>query len=310
MASATPEWPDTLNPIFRKIYGEELKQKPTMYSNIFHVMSSTKIDEKDSSASGLTKLVIKDEGAPLAEEDPLQGYDVTYTHVERGLISKVTNKMWREDQHNVMNKRPRDLARAKVRTREYVAADIFNYGFTAGGGGDAPFTGGDAKALFATDHPRTDGGAAQSNMITDDLNEDSFEIASVSMGQSLDDKGQLFEVMPTHLLHPPTLAKEVKILLKSSGRIGTANNDINPYQEEVTPIMWAYLGAVVGGSDTAWFLLAMEDHMLNWFNREDRGLEGPDWDFRTKTAQWSVDETYSCGFSGWHGTFGSKGDNS
>lgn len=310
MASTRPEWPDLLDPSFRMIHGEQLQALPNIYSQIFNVYSSSKNIEKDSSASGLSKLVERSEGQAITYEDENQGYDVTYTHREFALGTSVTNVMWEDDQFNVINRKPKNLATAQRRTEEQSAADIFNYGFTAGGGGLATFTGGDAVALYSTAHPRTDGGANQSNYTTADLAEDSLETAEVSMRATLDDKGQLVVVQPDTLLVPPALENEARILLQSTGRVGTGNNDINPVNGKYKLVVWDYLGSAAGGSDTAWFLLDSSLHMLNWFNRSDRGLEGPEYDFDTKTAKWSVDKRWSVGFSDWRGTYGSKGDNS
>lgn len=310
MASTRPQWPDILDPSFRMIYGEELQAIPNIGKSIFNVFGSEKNIEKDSSASGLSKLVQKAEGAAITYEDPTQGYDVTYTHLTRALGSSVTQEMWEDDQFNVINRRPRDLARAKQRTEEQAAADIFNYGFTSGGGGEAVFTAGDAVALFSTSHTRTDGGDDQSNTTTSDLAEDSLETALVSMRATLDDKGQLVVVKPDTLVVAPALEKEARILLESTGRTGTGNNDINPFQGRLKLFVWDYLGSAAGGSDTAWFLLDSTLHKLNWFDRSDRGLEGPEYDFDTKTAKWSTVVRYSQGFSDWRGTYGSKGDNS
>lgn len=219
--------------------------------------------------------------------------------------------MWEDDLFNVINKKPRNLARAKVRTKEQLAADIFNFGFTAGGGGDATFTSGDALALFSTAHTRTDGGATQSNTTTADLAEDSLETALVTMRATLDNKGQLIAVRPTTLLVPPSLEKEAKILLKSTQRTGTANNDINPYEGVLKLIVWDYLGNTgAGGSDTAWFVIGSDDHSLNFYTRSDHGLEGPETDFDNKNAKWSVDCRWSVGFDDWRSTYGSQGDNS
>lgn len=310
MASSRPEWPDLLDPSIRMIYGEELKAIPNKYSQIFNIFSSDKNNEKDSSASGLSKLVERSEGEAITYEDENQGYDVTYTHREFALGTSVTNVMWEDDQFNVINRKPRNLARAEMRTVEQSAADIFNNGFTAGGGGLATFTSGDSVALFSTAHPRTDGGANQSNYTTADLAEDSLETAEVTMRSTLDDKGQLVLVQPDTLLVPPALEKEARILLESTGRVGTGNNDINPVQGKFKLIVWDYLGSAAGGSDTAWFLLDSSLHQLNWFDRSNRGLEGPYYDFDTKTAKWTVDRRWSVGFSGWRGTYGSLGDNS
>lgn len=310
MASVSPQWPDILDPRFRKIYGDELKAIPTVGPSIFHMETSSRNQEKDSSASGLSKLVRRSEGQAITYEDEVQGYDVTYTHVEDALGASVSNKLWEDDQFNIMLKKPTHLARAKARTQEQMQADIFNYSFTAGGGGLSTFTSGDALALFSNAHTREDGGATQSNYATTDLNEAALETSLTTIRATLDHKGQLFMAKGDTLVVPPSLEKEARILLDSTQRVGTANNDINPYQGALKLIVWDFLGSAAGGSDTAWFVLDSSLHALNFFSRSDRGLEGPEWDFDTKTAKWSVDVRHSVGYSGWRGTYGSKGDNS
>lgn len=310
MASVRPQWPDILDPRFRKIYGDELKILPQVGPSIFHVETSSRNIEKESSASGLSKLIRRSEGQAISYEDEVQGFDVTYTHLEDALGTSVSNALWEDDQFAVIKRKPANLAKAKVRTQEQMMADIFNYGFTAGGGGLSTFTSGDALALFSSAHTREDGGATQSNTTTSDLNEGALETGLVAMTQTLDHKGQLYMSQADTLVVAPALEKEARILLNSQLRVGTANNDINPYQGALKLVVWKFLSSAAGGSDTAWFLLDSSLHALNFFNRSDRGLEGPDWDFDTKTARWSVDVRHSVGFSGWRGTYGSKGDNS
>lgn len=310
MASVSPQWPDLLDVRFRKIYGDELKLIPQVGPSIFHMETSSRNLEKDSSASGLSKMVRRSEGQAISYEDEVEGFDVTYTHFEDALGTSVSNKLWEDDQFNIIKRKPANLAKAKIRQEEQMMADIFNYSFTAGGGGLSPFTSGDALALFSTVHLREDGGATQSNQTTQDLNENSLELALVSLRTALDHKGQLFMSRGDTLVVAPALEKEARILLNSTGRIGTANNDVNPYQGALKLVVWDFLGSAAGGSDTAWFVLDSSLHQLNFFNRSDRGLEGPEWDFDTKTAKWSIDVRHSLGFSSWRGTFGSKGDNS
>lgn len=311
MASVSPQWPDILDPRFRKIYGDELKALPQTGPSIFHMETSSRNIEKDSQASGLSTLVERSEGQAITYEDEVQGFDVTYTHREFSLGTSVSNKLWEDDLFRVMLRKPTNLARAKIRHEERRMADVFNYGFTAGGGGLTTFTSGDALALFSSAHTREDGGATQSNTTTADLKESSLENAIVGIRTQLDHKGQLFLAKADTLIVPPQLEKEARILLNTQGRVGTANNDINPYQGALKLVVWDFLGsASPGGSDTAWFVLDSSLHALNFFNRSDRGLEGPEYDFDTKTAKWSVDVRNSVGFSGWRGTYGSKGDNS
>lgn len=309
--SARPEWPQLLDPSFRAVYSQTEKEFPSEVANIFDVQSSDKAYEKDISVSGLGKLVRKAEGDAISYESPVAGYSTLYTHLTFGLGETVTYEMYQDDQYNVIKKAPARLARAKMHAREQFAADIFNYGWTYGGGRDTLFSGADGKALFATDHPTKDAnGLTLGNSTTADLDEDSLETALVTMRATRDNKGELQMIQPDTLLVPPALEKEARILLESQLRTGTGNNDINPYKGRLKLVVWDYLGSAAGGSDTAWFVLDSKQAQLNFFNRDDRGIEGPEYDFDTKTAKWSVVARWSVGFSDWRGVYGSKGDNS
>lgn len=304
-----PKWPTLLDPSFRTIYSTLTKDFDSKIASVFNVQSSDKAYEKDTSVSGLGKMVRKPEGDAIVYTAPNPGYPTTYTHFTFGLGEGVTYEMYQDDEYNVMKKIPQRLARAYNRTREQFGADIFNYGATYGGGGYAPFNGGDGQALFSTAHPLKSGGT-QSNYVSDDLDEDALENAIVSMRATKDNKGELQMVSPDTLIVPPALEKEARILLESTQRTGTANNDINPYKGALKIVVWDFLGSAAGGSDTAWFLIDSTQNELNWFNRDNRGLEGPEYDFDTKTAKWSVVARWSAGWSDWRGVYGSKGDNS
>jgi hypothetical protein len=240
-----------------------------------------------------------------------QGYDVTLTHKTFALKTAITHEMVEDDQFRQVDARAKGLAIAKNRSVEKSGADVLNYGFTAGGGGNAQFqTGQDGVALFSTAHTRTDGGANQSNYTTADLAEDSLETALVAMRATVDDRGQLILVRPDTLIIPPALEKEARIILDSSLRTGTANNDINPYQGRLKIVVWDFLGAAnAGGSDTAWFIADSKSHKLNWFWREQGSLERQV-DFDTKNIEYSILTRWSNGYADWRNIYGSKGDNS
>lgn len=309
--NSRPEWPQLLDPSFRAVYSQTEKEFPSQIDNIFEVMKSDKAYEKDTSVSGLSKLVRKAEGDAIAYESPVAGYPSIFTHLTFGMGEAVTYEMYQDDAYNIIRKAPARLARAKAHSKEQFAADILNGGFVYGGVRDSKFNGPDGKALFATDHPLKDAnGATQSNYTTAALSEDALEVALVSMRATKDNKGELQMIQPDTLIVPPALEKEARILLDSQQRTGTANNDINPYKGRLKLIVWDYLGSAAGGSDTAWFVLDSKQNGLTFFNRDDRGIEGPEYDFDTKTAKWSVVARWSAGFNDWRGTYGSKGDNS
>lgn len=310
MAELRAQWADLLNSNIRKIYGDELKQVQTQYQNIFHMESSSRDREIESSASGLSQFVQTGENQPVTYEDRNQGYDTTYTFIKWAKAISISKEMWDDDRFNVMRRGTSDLAKSKQRTKDQIGADIFNYAFTAGGGGKASFTAGDNVSLISTSHPRTDGGAVISNYATADFSEASLETALVQMRATVDDKGQLVGISPDTVVVPPALEKEAGILLDSTGRVGTANNDVNPYKGRLKVVVWDRIGAAAGGSDTAWFLLDSSEHKLNYFMRQDTGLQGPDYDFDNDVAKWKDAFRALPGWSDFRGIYGSKGDNS
>jgi phage major head subunit gpT-like protein len=301
---------DLLDPAFRKIFSDANKELSYKYSDVFNVFNSSKNLEKDSGISGLMQMAEITEGAAVSVDTVYQGYDTTYTHKKFGRKTTITEEMVDDDQYREVEARAKGLAIALNRTVEQSAADVLNNAFTAGGGGKAQFvSGGDGVALFAANHPRSDGGAVQSNTTTMDLAEDALETVLVTMRATKDDRGELMLVQPDTLIVPPALEKEARILLNTSGRVGTANNDINPYQGVLKLVVWDFLGAAAGGSDTAWFVLDSKQNPLNWFWRKKGSLER-NVDFDTANIEYKLTARWSNGFSNWRGIFGSKGDNS
>jgi hypothetical protein len=64
---------DLLDPAFRKIYTDAEKELDYKYSQIFNVFNSSKNIEKDSSISGLGRLVKTDEGVAFSNDTLYQG---------------------------------------------------------------------------------------------------------------------------------------------------------------------------------------------------------------------------------------------
>lgn len=294
---------DLLEPGMRKIFFDSYQEKPQVFTQIFRIMKSTKAQETDSSISGFGLFEEHSEAEHLKYEDPEQGYPVTYVHKSYKKGFKVTEELYEDDQYNIINRLPRRLGDAGRRTVENFAAQIINDGFTTAR------LGGDGKPLFATDHPLTGGGANQSNMFTMDLAEDALQAASLAMRATLDDKSTMVDIRPNVLLVPPALENAARILVESLGRTNTQNtNEINPFQNAYKIVVWDYLSAANGGSDTAWYLIDSSVHELNFFWR--KAIEfGQDTSFSTDEALYKAKMRYSAGWSNWRGVFGSLGTN-
>jgi len=295
---------DALDPAVRKIFTDTDKELPYIYTQIFNISDSSKATEKDSSVSGLGTLRRINEGEAVTTDGPIQGYDTTYEHEKYGLKTVITEEMIDDAQFRVIEQNTKNIAYAGNRYIETSAANVFNNGWTAGGGTEDTHTsGGDSYALFYASHPRADGGTAISNTTSMDLAEDALETILVNMRATLDDRGQKMLVRPDTLIVPPALEREAKILLESSGRVGTANNDMNPYQGRLKLIVWDFLS-----SDTAFFVLDSKIHKINWFWRQRPYLKRNE-DFDTGNIEYKYIARWSNGFSDWRGTYGSTGDN-
>lgn len=285
---------DLLEPGFREIFFNQFAELPTVYDKIFKVNSSSKQQEYDSSVSGFGQLVETSEGAPLTYEDPIQGYKNSYVHKKYTKGFKVTREMYEDDQYGIMAKMPKALAQATNRTVETITSDIFDNAFTSG-------TGGDGKYLCATDHPTTDGLTDQDNSHTYGLNETYLESALIAMRGTVDDKSQKILVRPSTLLVNPNLEKEANILMRSSGRVTTNYNDINPYQGRLNILVWDYLD-----NTQAWFVIDSGLHQLNYYWRVKPEF-AQDESFDTDAALYKTRCRFSVGFSDWRGVWGSTG---
>ena len=109
---------------------------------------------------------------------------------------------------------------------------------------------------------------------------------------------------------PTALEKTAVIITQSTKRSGTANNDLNFYDDGTYPVMASHwLGATNSGSDTAWYLVAPSISKLILQLRNDLQLD-QNIDKNTKSVLFDVIMDFAVGSYDWHGTRGSKGDSS
>lgn len=291
---------DILEPGFRKIYNDAYRETDRMFTNVFKIQNSTKQDERDSGVTGFGLLVPKPAGQPIQYEDPVQMFDVLYTHVTYAKGFKIDKELYDDDQYNVMNKKPDALGKSARRTEETQAANVWNNAFSTNQ------LGGDGKPLCSTAHPRADGGSSQSNASSTSipLSEPNYETERLAMRRQLDDKGMKIDIKPTKILVPIDLETTANVIFNSKLRSGTADNDLNPYLNDVTVMAWIYLT-----STTAHWLIDQDQHQVMWFWREKANFK-QDETFETDQALFKVRERFSAGFSDWRGIYGSKGDNS
>lgn len=299
MAATRSTFGDLLEPGFLEIYNDAYAEVDRVFTNVFRVKSSGKQDERESAVTGFGLLTVKGENAPIDYEDPIQMYDVLYTHVTYAKGFKISKELMDDDQYNVMNSKPEALGRAARRTEEVSGANVFNRAF------NTSYLGGDGVPLTSTLHPRADAGTSQSNASATGLTltEGNYETLRLQMRNQLDDKGMKIDVAGNKVLIPIALEKTARIIFESSLRSNTADNDINFYKGTISITPWIYMDR----NTTHWFLLDSSQHKVTWFWREKANFK-QDTAFETDAALFKVRERFSNGFSDWRGVVGSQGD--
>ena len=176
MAISRAQLAKELEPGLNALFGMEYSRYENQHAEIFTTESSDRAFEEEVMLSGFGAAPTKSEGSAISFDDAQEAYTARYNHETVALAFSITEEAIEDNLYDRLGSRyTRALARSMAHTKQVKAASILNNAFTAG-----QFAGGDGKALCATDHPLTNGGAFQNEPTTPaDLNETSLEDALI-----------------------------------------------------------------------------------------------------------------------------------
>jgi hypothetical protein len=277
-----------------KRYGEESKE-------IFEQETSERSFEEEVKLSGFAAAPVKDEGSAIAYDNAQEAWTARYNHETIAMGFSITEEAIEDNLYDSLSARyTKALARAMAYTKQVKGANILNRAF------NSDYTFGDGVVLCSTAHPLVSGGTNSNRPSTaSDLNETSLEAAVIQISNWTDERGLLVAGKPKRLIIPADLMFIAQRLLKSEGRVGTADNDINAVRS---------MGVIPGGysvnhylTDTnAWFVSTDIPNGLKYFVRTPMSTS-MDGDFDTGNARYKARERYSFGVSDPLGVFGSPG---
>lgn len=281
-------------------YGQSYAEYPVEWTKLFEKNTSNRKFEEDVGYSGFGLASIKTEGAPITYDSERQGFTSRYTHVTYALGFIVTREMFEDDLYDVVGqKKAKALAFSMRQTKEIVGANVYNRAF------NSSYLGGDGKELLATDHPNVSGGTFANELSSAaDVSEAAFEQACIDIANLLDDRGLRIALRPKTLIIPVNLQFEVTRILKSTGQVDTADNNLNALKT-MGMIPEVIVNHYLTDTD-AWFIRTSATDGMKYFER--RGDEfGMDNDFDTENAKFKATARYSFGWSDPKGLFGSPG---
>ena len=298
MAISRAQLVKELEPGLNALFGLEYKQYVNEAAEIFETENSDRAFEEEVMLSGFANAAVKPEGQGVTFDSAQETFTARYTNETIALAFAITEEAIEDNLYDRLASRyTKALARSMANTKQVKGAAVLNNAFTAA------YAGGDGKELCATDHPTLAGTFSNELATAADLNETSLEQALIDIAAFTDERGLKVAARGMKLIIPSALQFTAERLMKSKGRTGTADNDINAINN---------MGAIPEGyvvnhylTDTAkWFVKTDVPNGLKHFTRAPlkTSMEG---DFDTGNVRYKARERYVFGFSDPRGIFGS-----
>jgi len=300
MAISRAQLVKELEPGLNALFGIEYNSYDQEHTEIYDVESSDRAFEEEVMLSGFGEAPIKAEGAGVAYDQAQEVYTARYTNETVALAFSLTEEAIEDNLYDKLSARyTKALARSMATTKQIKAAAILNGAFTTS-------LGGDGVALCALNHPTLTGPNLKNELTTAaDLTEASLEQALIDIAAFTDERGLKIAVQGTKLVIPKELQFTADRILKSTLRVGTADNDINAVRN-MGMVPQGYAVNHYLTDPDAWFVCTDAPNGMKMFNRVSlsTGFEG---DFDTGNVRYKARERYSFGFSDPRGIFGSPG---
>ena len=299
MAISRQQLVKELEPGLNALFGLEYKRYDQEHKEIYVTESSDRAFEEEVMLSGFANAPIKAEGTGVSFDNAQETFTARYTHETLALAFAITEEAIEDNLYDRLASRyTKALARSMANTKQVKAAKVLNNGFGTADGGDG-------KELLATDHPIVSGTEQNELTTAADLNETSLEQALIDIAALTDERGLKIAAKGMKLIVPSALQFTAERLMKSTQRVGTADNDINA----VVSMGMIPQGYTVNHylTDTdAWFIKTDVPNGMKHFVRAPikTAMEG---DFDTGNVRYKARERYSFGWSDWRGVFGSPG---
>ena len=289
-----------LEPGLNALFGLEYNRYADETKMIFDSESSDRAFEEEVLLGGFGAAVTKAEGSGVTYDSAQEAWTARYSHETIALAFALTEEAIEDNLYDKLSSRyTKALARSMAHTKNVKGAAILNNGF------NSAYAGGDGVELMGA-HTLLNGATLTNKAAVDtDLNETALENAFIDISQWTDERGLRIALKPKNLIIPPALAFVAERILKSDGRVGTADNDLNALASK---------SAIPGGYEVnhyltdpdAWFLKTDAPNALKHFTRASMktGMEG---DFETGNVRYKARERYSFGWSDYRGIYGSPG---
>ena len=299
MAISRSQLVKELEPGLNALFGLEYKRYENQHAEIYTNENSDRAFEEEVMLSGFANANVKAEGQGVSFDEAQETFTARYTHETVALAFAITEEAIEDNLYDRLAARyTKALARSMSNAKQVKAVEPLINGF-------GTFKSGDGAALFSTSHTTVAGSFKNTLTTAADLNETSLEQSMIDIAKMTDERGLRVAARGVKMIIPSELQFTAERLMKSQGRTGTADNDINAIVS---------MGMIPQGyrvnnylTDTdAFYILTDVPNGMKMFTRAPltTAMEG---DFDTGNVRYKARERYSFGVSDPRGIFASPG---
>jgi len=300
MAISRAQLVKELEPGLNALFGLEYKNYANEHAAVFDTENSDRAFEEEVMLSGFANAGVKPEGSAVNYDAAQETFTARYTHETLALAFSITEEAIEDNLYDRLASRyTKALARSMANAKQVKAANVLNRAF------NSSYTGGDGLELCSTAHIIVSGTEQNELSTAADLNETSLEQAMIDIAALTDERGLKIAAKGVKMIVPSANQFTAERLMKSQGRVGTADNDINAIKS---------MGMIPQGyrvnnylTDTdSWYIITDVPNGMKHFDRAPltTKMEG---DFDTGNVRYKARARYVFGVSDPRGIFGVEG---
>ena len=302
MAISRSQLVKELEPGLNALFGLEYNRYENQHAEIYTSETSDRAFEEEVMLSGFGNAQVKGEGSGVSFDSAQETFTARYTHETVALAFSITEEAIEDNLYDRLAARyTKALARSMSNAKQVKAVEPLINGLPS----TNTFKSGDGVSLFNTSHTTVAGSFKNTLSTQADLNETSLEQSMIDIAKMTDERGLRIAARGIKMIIPSELQFTAERLMKSQGRTGTADNDINAIVS---------MGMVPQGyrvnnylTDTdAFYIITDIPNGMKMFTRAPltTAMEG---DFDTGNVRYKARERYSFGVSDPRGIFGVEG---
>ena len=302
MAISRAQLVKELEPGLNALFGLEYKRYDQEHKEIYAEESSDRAFEEEVMLSGFANADVKGEGQGVSYDEAQETFTARYTMETIALAFAITEEAMEDNLYDRLSSRyTKALARSMANAKQVKSVAPLNGGLP----GIATFKTGDGVSLINASHPTVAGTFSNTLSTAADLNETSLEQSLIDIAAFTDERGLKIAARGMKMILHSNQQFTAERLMKSPGRVGTADNDINAIKNMGMLPQGFVVNHYLSDTD-AFYIITDVPNGMKYFNRAPlkTSMEG---DFDTGNVRYKARERYAFGASDPRGIFASPG---